>query len=83
VVGLKKPRLVEIEELEIPKNPLSLHGFDLAWNLLLLKKLGILKKAHIIGVPAKGDYKKHIKEIEKIIKNLKKEEKNFKKKDFL
>ena len=53
VVGLTKPRLIELSELELSERPLSLHGFDLLWTLILLKKLGKVKKATIVGVPAK------------------------------
>ena len=67
VVGLEKPRMVKLEELELPSNPLSLHGFDLMWNLLLLKKLGRLKSATIIGVPARQPYTKNIEAVKKLL----------------
>lgn len=67
VVGLEKPRMVKLEELELSQNPLSLHGFDLMWNLLLLKKLGRLKSAAIIGVPARQPYTKNIEAVKKLL----------------
>ncbi|MFA6489166.1 MAG: hypothetical protein WCT52_00625 [Candidatus Micrarchaeia archaeon] len=67
VVGLEKPRMVKLEELELSQNPLSLHGFDLMWNLLLLKKLGRLKSATIIGVPARQPYTKNIEAVKKLL----------------
>ncbi|VVC00048.1 Uncharacterised protein [uncultured archaeon] len=70
VVGLEKPRLVTLEELELSARPLSLHGFDLTWSLLLLKKLGKLKKATIIGVPAKKSMRESLPEVEKILRKL-------------
>jgi len=70
VVGLEKPRLIELEELELSAKPLSLHGFDLTWSLLLLKKLGKLKKATIIGVPAKKSVKESLPVVEKLLKKL-------------
>ncbi|MEM4348368.1 MAG: hypothetical protein QXN37_02255 [Candidatus Anstonellaceae archaeon] len=69
VIGLKEPRVVKIDELELADAPLSLHGFDLLWNLLLLKKLGKLKEAIIIGVPPKKPLT-HIKKVEKLIKSM-------------
>ncbi len=70
VVGLSKPRLVLLSELERSANPLSLHGFDLTWNLLLLKKLGRLKEATIIGVPPKMPLKESLPAIERLIKKI-------------
>ena len=67
VVGLEKPRMVKLEELELSQNPLSLHGFDLMWNLLLLKKLGRLKSATIIGVPARQPYTKNVEAVKKLL----------------
>ncbi|MCX8196873.1 MAG: hypothetical protein N3G80_00965 [Candidatus Micrarchaeota archaeon] len=69
VVGIKKPRLISLSELELPQKPLSLHGFDLAWSLMLLKKLGKLKKATIIGVPPRY-LRAHIKSVERLIRML-------------
>lgn len=70
VVGLSSPRLVTLEEIELSPNPVSLHGFDLAWSLLLLKKLGKVKKATIIGVPAKKSVKESLPEVERLLKKL-------------
>lgn len=74
VVGLPKPRLVRMAELETPANPLSLHGFDLIWNLLLLKKIGKLKSATIIGVPAGQPYTKNLEKAGKLLLALAKGE---------
>ena len=70
VVGLSSPRLVTLDELELSARPLSLHGFDLTWSLLLLKKLGKVKKATIIGVPAKKSAKESLPEVEKLLKKI-------------
>ncbi|MEM4634084.1 MAG: hypothetical protein QW275_02925 [Candidatus Anstonellaceae archaeon] len=67
VVGLKSPRTIKLEELELPANPLSLHGFDLIWNLLLLKKLGKVRSVTIIGIPANQPYTKSLQKAQKII----------------
>lgn len=52
ILGIRKPRLIGLSEILLQK-PYSLHDFDLGWNLLLLKKLGKIKNAAIVGVPAK------------------------------
>lgn len=66
VVGLEKPRFIRMDELELAA-PLSLHGFDLGWTLVLLKKLGKLKKVAIIGVPARQPYAKNIEAVKKLL----------------
>ena len=73
VVGLKKPRLVGLSELELAAKPLSLHGFDLTWNLLLLKRLGRLKEATIIGVPPKMPVRESLPAVEGLIKKIARE----------
>ncbi|MEM2137868.1 MAG: hypothetical protein QW568_02165 [Candidatus Anstonellaceae archaeon] len=70
VVGLSKPRIIGLEELELPQRPLSLHGFDLLWTLLLLKKLGKLKKATIIGVPAKKPAEESLPAVKKLLLSI-------------
>ena len=70
VVGLQNARIVTLEELELSAKPLSLHGFDLTWSLLLLKKLGRLRTATIIGVPAKKPAKESLPQVEKLIRRL-------------
>ena len=70
VAGLRSPRLISLEELELPEKPLSLHGFDLMWNLLLLKKLGKIKKAVIIGVPASRPVKESLPKVRKLLEKL-------------
>ncbi len=69
VLGIKTPRFIKLQELHLQK-PHSLHDFDLGWNLLLLKKLGKLKTAAIIGVPAKKPTNKCIAETKKLILSL-------------
>jgi len=70
VAGLSSPRLIELSELELPQRPLSLHGFDLLWSLLLLKKLGKIKKATIIGVPAAKPVGKSLPGVHRLIKTI-------------
>src|SRR3989338_780391 len=70
VAGLRAPRLISLEELELPEKPLTLHGFDLMWNLLLLKKLGKIKKAVIIGVPASRPVKESLPKVRRLLEKL-------------
>ncbi|HIH30285.1 TPA: hypothetical protein HA243_02715 [Candidatus Micrarchaeota archaeon] len=70
VAGLRSPRLISLEELELPEKPLTLHGFDLMWNLLLLKKLGKIKKAVIIGVPASRPVKESLPKVRRLLEKL-------------
>ncbi len=48
----------------------SLHDLDLATNLKLMKKLKILKKVTIIGLPPDIEVKKAFNELKAIITNL-------------
>ena len=48
----------------------SLHDFDLGMSLKLLKKMGVLKKVKIIGVPPKIKKEKAEEEIRKVITSL-------------
>lgn len=70
VMGLEKPRIIELPELELSARPLSLHGFDLLWTLLLLKKLGKIRGAKIIGVPAKRSAKESLPEVRRLLLSI-------------
>ncbi len=70
VVGLNSARKIDLAELELSERPLSLHGFDLLWTLLLLKKLGKIRKATIIGVPAKKSVKESLPGVKKLLEKL-------------
>ncbi len=51
VKNMKRVRIIEnIDSIEADKI-YSLHDFDLGQNLKLLKKLGMIEKVRIIGVP--------------------------------
>lgn len=55
VQGLKEVCLLHgVESLMGPSGAYSLHDFDLAGQLLLMDKFGLLGHVHIIGVPSKG-----------------------------
>ena len=68
VKGLKKPVVVRnIDEITVGK-AYSMHDFDLGQTLKLLKKLGMIKKVKIFGVPCKLN-KKTIEELAGLIKS--------------
>ncbi len=59
----------DIEKLET--SPIySMHDFDLAFNLKLLKKIGQLKKLTIFGIPPKLNKKKTLNQLKNLIANM-------------
>lgn len=55
VKGLAEPRIFTDIDQFLNKKGVSMHDFDLAWEMKLMKKTGKLKKITIIGVPVKGN----------------------------
>ena len=49
---------------------LSLHDFDLAYFLNLLKKMGKIKTVKIIGVPQKGKVEEIVKEVAPLLSSF-------------
>jgi|SRR3989338_4506554 len=65
-VNAQKVQIItDIEKLESNK-AYSLHDFDLAFNLKLMKKIGFLENVTIIAIPPKECYK----ELKNFISNL-------------
>ncbi len=56
VEGLDSIRIIEDKDLDrlIPPPRTTVHDFDLGFQLKYLKKLGMLKKVTIIGLPMSG-----------------------------
>lgn len=55
VKGIDEPILIkDVDQLK-SRNIMSLHDFDLAYFLKLMKELDMGKKFKIIGIPQKGD----------------------------
>jgi len=68
VEGLKKPEVIKnLDEVKIGKI-YSTHDFDLGQSLKLMKKLGMIKKVTIFGVPEKID-KNTVKQLAALIKS--------------
>lgn len=61
--------LRDIDKLRTDK-VYSMHDFDLAYNLKLLKKIGKLEKVEIIGIPWNLGEEEAFQESAKIIENL-------------
>jgi Ni,Fe-hydrogenase maturation factor len=67
--GIDEVTLInEVDKLDTGKI-YSLHDFDLAYNLKLMKKFGILKKVNIIAVPSGMDEKRALNGAKRIIKS--------------
>lgn len=65
--GIKEVKLVEdIDKLETI-GKYSMHDFDLAYNLKLLKKIGKLKRVKIIAVPMEMDEEEAFNKIRAIL----------------
>ena len=45
----------------------SMHDFDLGYNLKLLKKLDLIDRVHIIGIPVGCDFDLAVREAERIV----------------
>lgn len=76
VKGIKKVELIEDIDKIITGKIYSLHDFDLGYNLKLLKKMKIIDKVRVFGIPIKMNEKKAFLELCKlIVMILKKDEK--------
>jgi hypothetical protein len=66
-VGIRKVSIVDdLDDLELPR-VLSMHDFDLAWNLKILLKAGMIDSVKIIAIPQRMDKKKALAGVEKIL----------------
>jgi hypothetical protein len=70
VQGLKKCTVLKDMSMLETKKPISIHEFDLAQNLKLLRKIKAINNATIIGVPMKMGKEKSFDQVCKIIKNI-------------
>jgi len=68
VKGLKRPMIIKNMDDIVAGKIYSLHDFDLGQTLKLLKKLGMIKKVKIFGVPC-GLNKKTIEQLAELIKS--------------
>lgn len=70
VLGIKKVTIItDINRLKTPKR-VSLHDFDLSFNLKLLQKLGKITNVKIIGIPQSYSVEQAKQEVLKTIITL-------------
>lgn len=73
VKGIKKVKLIQLssskdfDKLEISK-VYSIHDFDLAYNLKLLKKTNLIDTAEIIGIPSNISEQKALNQVQLILR---------------
>lgn len=61
--GIKKISIInDLDKLEIGKK-VSLHDYDVAFSLKLMKKVGMIKKVNIIAIPIDYGFQKACREV--------------------
>ena len=71
VKGIKKVELTEDIDKIITDKIYSMHDFDLGYNLKLLKKMKMIEKVRIFGIPSNMKEKEAMKELCDAIKSIK------------
>jgi len=71
VKGIKKVELIEDIDKIITDKIYSMHDFDLGYNLKLLKKMKMIEKVRIFGIPSDMKEKEAMKELCDVIKSIK------------
>jgi len=72
VKGIKRVELIEDINKIITDKIYSMHDFDLGYNLKLLKKMKMIDKVRIFGIPVKISEKEAFDQLCKVIKELRK-----------
>ncbi len=68
--GIGKPAIItDLDDLELDR-VLTMHDFDLAWNLKILKTAGKIKSVKIIALPYNLDEKKALEKAAALIKKI-------------
>jgi Ni,Fe-hydrogenase maturation factor len=68
--GVEKPAIItDLKDLELDR-VLTMHGFDLAWNLKILETAGQVKSVKIIALPYNMDEPKALDAAAKLIKKI-------------
>lgn len=68
VKGIKKVEIIEDIDKIVTDKIYSMHDFDLGYNLKLWKKMKMIDKVRIYGIPVKIDEKEALDQLCKIIK---------------
>ena len=71
VKGIKKVELIEDIDKIVTDKIYSMHDFDLGYNLKLLKKMKMIEKVRIFGIPSNMKEKEAMKELCDVIKSIK------------
>jgi Ni,Fe-hydrogenase maturation factor len=71
VKGIKKVELIEDIDKIITDKIYSMHDFDLGYNIKLLKKMRMIDKVRIFGIPSDMKEKEAMKELCDVIKSIK------------
>lgn len=71
VKGIKKVELIEDIDKIITNKIYSMHDFDLGYNLKLLKRMKMIEKVRIFGIPSGMKEKEALKELCDAIKSIK------------
>jgi len=69
VEGIKEPCIIPLKYIQNHK-VLSMHDCDLGFNLLLLKKIGKIDDAVIVGIPMKISKKEALGKVTSILSSL-------------
>jgi Ni,Fe-hydrogenase maturation factor len=70
VKGIKKVELIEDVDSIVTEKIYSMHDFDLGYNLKLLKKMKMIDKVRIFGIPMKINEKEAFEQLSKIIRKF-------------
>jgi Ni,Fe-hydrogenase maturation factor len=70
VKGIKKVELIEDIDKIITDKIYSMHDFDLGYNLKLFKKMKMIDKVRIFGIPSNMDEKVAFEQLKKLIKSI-------------
>jgi Ni,Fe-hydrogenase maturation factor len=71
VKGIKRVELIEDVDKIITGKIYSMHDFDLGYNLKLLKKMNMIDKVRIFGIPMRISEREAFKSLKKLIKMIK------------
>ncbi|MCX8158476.1 MAG: hypothetical protein N3D73_02300 [Candidatus Diapherotrites archaeon] len=80
VDGIKNAEIIDIDKIEDIK-PLSMHDFDLALEIKLIKKIFPERTIKILGIPNISNEKSQLAKIKRIINAIKKTTEKRKKED--
>jgi hypothetical protein len=69
VKGIKKVELIEDIDKIITDKIYSMHDFDLGYNLKLWKKMKMIDKVRVFGIPMDTKEKKAFEQLKEIIKS--------------